>query len=267
MDSRALKRGRPVLLVACLAVAALVALPASAYAKTTTRIVAATSTTVVRDTAGVNPWLTKTLKATLQKRITSTHYHGLSGIVKLYKLNLDTQAYAYTRISRKSSSAGSVTFPIAGRGKYKLYYAGSSTMRAATKYSTVFENIGLTVSAPTITFEQIGTTARFWVNATYTVGWNTEAWDPMAEGAAVSLEMEAFFRDVPDEYEGDWVWYQRDFMEPGTVEFNYKVAESQVTEYPVLQTHASAYVDQTWDPYIVNGGQVSANVDVVPVYN
>ena len=262
MDSRALKRGRLVLLAACAAVAALVALPAGAYAHTTTRIVATTSTTVVRDTAGVNPWLTKTLTATLQKK-SGTKYVALkSRTVKLYRYDLDLLRNVYVT-SKKTSSTGKVTFAITGRGKYKLYYAGSSTMKAATKYSTFYENIGLRIVeqapdvAAAITFEPIALTAKYWVNATYDVEWNTEAWD-----GAVALDFEAFFVDV-DGSEGDWVWYKRDFMTPGPVEFNYKV-DAENLGFPYLKTYANAFVDEIWDPYIIATPDVEYTSNVAP---
>lgn len=272
MNVSSVNRGRASLsATAALLAVALIALPVAAFAKTATRIQTTASTTVVRDTPGVNPWPSTTLRATLQKKISGTHYHGFSGTVKLYKWNLDTEVYDYTGLSRKSSSSGAVTFPIgtlaaAGiRGKYRLSYAGSLTMKPATSYSTFKENIGLTVSIPDqtgdITFERIGLTTNFWVNAKYTVGWNQEAWD-----GAVSLGLQAFFKDA-DDYEGDWVFYERDFMAPGTVEFNYKVDQTNVTDFPYLDTSAFAYVDDVWSPYIVETPEVKYIKDVTPVYN
>jgi hypothetical protein len=283
MDTGSSRRGRGALLAISVAIAAaMVAPPAVACAKTTTRILVKASKTVSNTDPLVDPWPAQTLSATLQKRITSTRYHGLSGTVRLYKYNLDTHVYDYTGLSRKSSSTGKVTFPIGNRGKYRFYYAGSSTMKAATKYSTVFEDIGLTVSTPDqpgdITFTQIGTTDTFWVNVVYTVGWNTSAWDPTVppDNGSVTLDMEAFFRDEADTSEGDWVWYRRDFMEPGPVEFNFKVDVSQVTGFKVFDTSAFAYVDDIWDPYIVpfpndpahpENAYVTYYAPVTPVHN
>ncbi len=143
MNSRVWRRGRLAsLIVAVVVVGALAVLPVTAYAaKATTRIVAVKSMTVNRNTLGVNPW-PKALAVKLQKKITSTHYHALSGTVKLYRY--DPQARAYKLVASKKGS--SLSFSLPGRGKYKLYYAGSSKAKAATAYTAVYETIGVSVS-------------------------------------------------------------------------------------------------------------------------
>ena len=94
MNARSWKGGRLALLALGVVVAGMLfALPATAYAKYTTRIVAASSVTVVRDTPGVNPW-PKALSVKLQKKVSGT-YRSLSGTVKLYRYDPVDRKYVY----------------------------------------------------------------------------------------------------------------------------------------------------------------------------
>jgi hypothetical protein len=252
MDGRAFKGTRAALLAAAVMVAALVALPATAYAHSATRIVVAASKTVDRSTPGIDPWTTATLTARLQKRITSTHYHALSGTVKLYVWDMHDEVYAYTGLSRKGSS---VSFPLSGRGKYKLVYGGSSTTKASSRVSTVYENVGLTLSAPTVSITPVaGSLTQSWVTLAYTVGWNTEAW-----GGRVVVDTEAWFQNDVD-YEGIWIRYENEPWAPGTVEFNVKVANTDIMLN--LRSYAYAYVDEWYDPYVIASAYVD---DTYPV--
>ena len=249
MDRNWLKRGRPALLrVAVVMAVVLVALPATAYAaKATTRIVAVSMKNVIRGIPGYNPWPTTKLTATLQKKSGSRYVALKSGTVKLYKYNLATKKYDLVT-SRKSSSTGGLSFPISSRGKYRFSYAGSSTAKAATAYTTVLESIGNTVSDPVITIEAIPSTTQYWVNVTYEVNWNTEAWD----GPVVLYHTGEFENLDASDNITDWsVWveFEREILEPGTVEFNYKVEGTDRLDW--LWSRAGAFVHPAFDPYLV----------------
>lgn len=229
-------RGRlAVLCVAVTAAGLLVSLPATAYAsKATTRILAVSIVTVNRDTPGVNPW-PKTLAVKLQKRVSGTHYHPLVGTVTLYRLNpLYGSSGSYRRVGSPTKGS-SLTFSLPGRGRYKLYYAGTSTTKASTKYTGVYETVGLTLGDPDITFESVaGTTTQTWVNVKYNLSWNTEALD------AVGMLYDGWFEDaVGDEYT-EWVHYERERYTSGIVEYNYKVENADMMDY--IDTRASAEV-------------------------
>jgi hypothetical protein len=235
MNRRSGKDGRLALLaVAVVVVGAMLALPATAYAaKATTRIVAVKSMTVNRNTSGVNPW-PKALAVKLQKRISATHYHALSGTVKLYRWDPTAgDAGAYRLVASKKGS--SLSFSLPGRGKYKLTYAGSTAAKASTAYSAVYETIGVVVSTPVITIDPISAT-QYWVNVKYNLNWNTEA-----VNGPVVLVYEGWFEDTADEVYTAWIYCERDTSAPQAVEFNYKVASADVQ--PDLKTEGSTYVD------------------------
>jgi hypothetical protein len=249
MDGRALRHGR-LGLAAVAAIAALVALPATAYAHSATRLVAVKTMTVDNSTLGLNPWPTTTLDARLQKRITRTHYHALTGTVKLYQWDDYDEVYYYTGISRRGSS---VSLPLPGRGKYKLYYAKTSKTLASSAYATVYEDIGLTLDVPEITLSAVeSSSTQSWVTITYAVNWNPEAWS-----GRVVVATESYFEDPLDDlYEGVWIYYENEALAPGSVEFNYKVANADALG--VLASDGNAYVLDYYDPYIKPAEQMSS---------
>ena len=130
------------LAIAAIAAAGLVALPTAALAKTVTRVAVASKFTINHD-AGVAA-TPVSMKATLQKKISGSHYHGMAGTVVLYRQNPESGSYAKVT-SKKAPSSGIVTFSISGQGKYRLSFATTKTMKAATSYSEVFKTIGVTI--------------------------------------------------------------------------------------------------------------------------
>jgi hypothetical protein len=164
------------------------------------------------------------MKTTLQKKISGSHYHGLSGTVTLYRLDANTGKYNKVGSGKKSSSSGAVSFSITRDGKYKLTYTGSSTTNGSTSYSAVWKTIGETLTRTDASIVAVpGSTTEYWVNATYVVGWNTEAW---AGPVSVSFGPQHYDYDEPTDTYADGVslYYSRSVKSPGTVEFNYKVS-------------------------------------------
>lgn len=247
------QRRLALLAVAALAVCALVAIPATAYAaKAPSRIVTATTKTILRDTVGVNPWPV-TLTAKLQKK-RSGKYRALTGTVKLYRWNPQSgESGAYVYLGSKKGS--SVSFSLPGRGKYRLYYAGStkSNTKSAAAYSNIHESIGARVSTPTVQVDEIAGTGKSWVTVTYDVSWNTEAHpDPMV------LNFQAYFEGVDDGglgTLGPWVSFEREIFAPGTVEYNYKVENAELLD--VLNTWGQLYAeDFFWGRHTVTPAPV-----------
>jgi hypothetical protein len=220
-------------------VAGTLAMPAAALARTITRLVVAKTVTVSNVDASATAW-PKALTVKLQKRITSTHYHALSGTVKFYRYDVDDHIYRYV-MSRRGST---VSFPIPSRGRYKFVYAGSSTMRSCTAYSTVFEDVGFDVAFSGISVTPASPTES-WITLTYTAGWNTAAWD-----GRVWFGSDMWFGTT----ESETLYYERWLKVPGAVEFTFKINNADIE--PVLYDSASAYVDERDDPYILHGDWV-----------
>jgi hypothetical protein len=230
MSETSSSRAKLALLVVAAAVAgALIALPATAYAaKSVTRMVVIKSLTVHNDTKGVNPW-PRALGVKLQKRITGTHYHALKGTVKLYRY--DPNVPSYKQVSSKTGS--SLTFSLPGRGKYKLYYAGSTSTKSATALTGVYETIGATLGTPVVQFSSVdGTTTQTWVSVKHDVSWNTDA----AKGP-VWVSCEGWFKDSADTLYSTWFFYEREYHNPRTVEFNFKAESSDMLDFLVTEGH------------------------------
>ncbi len=232
MRRRTWKSGRlTTLALAVVVVGTLLALPAAAYAaKATTRIMTAKARTVHRDVPGVNPW-PRTMSVKLQKKISATRYGALVGTVKLYRYDPATRAYRYVT-SRRGSS---VVFTLTGRGRYKLTYVGSTKTKPSVAYSTVYETIGARVSTPTISVESIpSTTTQSMVTVKYDMNWNTEA-----HSGPVVVGFEGYFEDSNST--AVWVRFEREIYTPGTVEFSYKVENTELLD--TLNTWGYSYVD------------------------
>jgi len=219
-------------------VAMLVAVPATAFAaKATTRFVVASSSTVNHDTATENLWPV-TVTAKLQKR-SGGRYVALKGAtVKVYRYDPATKKYVALP-SRKSSSSGSVSVSVPMRGKYKLVYAGSTSNKSCTGYTTVYESIGASLSYPSISLDWVEGTTTFYMTVQYDVAWNTAAWD---DSLAVCYEGYLYW----DGRYSCWVDYDRELFAPGPVEFKYKVDQSELLY--TLRTTNSTFA---FDPYIV----------------
>jgi hypothetical protein len=229
------------LAVAVVAAAALFAMPTTALAHSATRIVVASET--ILDNMGVSPF-PYALTAKLQRKISGTHYHALSGTVKVYRYNPDTGLYVY-KTSRKGST---VSLPIPERGEYKLVYSGSHTTKACTAYTTVYETIGDTITGPTISIDAVeGSLTQSWVTLKYIVGWNAAAWDD-----AVVFTCEAWFEnDFGDQ--GAWVYAERKMVETGTVEFDFKVENSELLAR--LKSKGKILMEY-FDPYILPASEI-----------
>jgi len=223
------------LVVVAVIIAGTLAMPATALAKTVTRLVVAKTVTVANGDASATVW-PRALTVKLQKRITSTHYHALSGTVKLYRYDVDDHIYRYV-MSRRGST---VSFPIPGRGRYRFVYSGSSTMRSCTAYSTVFEDIGFDVAFSGISVTPASPTES-WITLTYTADWNTAAWD-----GRVWFGSDMSFGTT----ESEALYYERWLKAPGAVEFTFKIDNADIE--PVLYDSAIAYVDDDDDPYILD---------------
>jgi hypothetical protein len=222
-------------LVAVAVIAAVtLALPAVALAKSVTRIVVAKTATVHNPDAGTTAW-PYSLTVKLQRRISGSHYHALSGTVKVYRWDVDDEAYGYL-MSKKGST---ISFSIPERGKYKFVYSGSGTMKPCTAYSTIMEDVGFTIVSDGMTVTPVNAT-QSWITVAYTVGWNTTAWD-WRPWFGADLDF--------GNTEADNVVYQRWLKAPGAVEFTFKV--NNVDILTQLYDNAWAFVDPDDDPYIV----------------
>jgi hypothetical protein len=239
--------GRLALVAVAVIVAGTLALPAAALAKTVTRLVVAKTVTVDNGDPGTTAW-PKALTVKLQKRITSTHYHALTGTVKVYLYDVDDEAY-YFVMSRKGST---ISFPIPGRGKYKFVYAGSGTMRSCAAYSTLIEDIGYALATNGVSVTAVsGSATQSWVTLSYTVGWNTNAWDDR-----LWFGSDMWFGNT----EAESLYYERWLKGPGTVEFTFKV--NNVDILPHLFDDAWAYVDKHDDPYVAESSDLENVYDM-----
>lgn len=237
--------GKFALVFATAAIAALLAVPAYAYGKTATRIVVTKSKyTVDWSTPGVIP-TAPVVTAKLQKK-TSRGWVSLKGTVRVYALYSDATSYQYLYTK---SSVTSVRQTLAARGRYKFYYAGSSTMKSCTGYTTRVDKIGDTVTLETTDIQQLDAT---WtqVHLVYNVGWNTEAFDGMT-GGPLELDFNGTFENS-DYYSGDTYFYQETW-DPGAIEFTFRVRNDyipsdQLTD-PVAFNSKATLVSN--DPFIV----------------
>jgi hypothetical protein len=246
---------RLALVAVAVIVAGTLALPASALAKTVTRLVVLKTVTVSNTDASATAW-PYGLTVKLQKKVTSTHYHALTGTVKVYLYDVDDRAYYLVPITRKGST---ISFPMPERGKYKFVYAGSSTTKPSTAYCTVMEDIGFVIGHGSVSVTPVGgSLTESWVTHTFTAGWNTTAWD-----WRVWFGADMWFQTSDSET----LYYERWLKGPGTVEFTFKINNVDILEY--FFDNAYAYVADWDDPYIAegtveNGGEVDNFHDMWP---
>jgi hypothetical protein len=234
--------GRLSLLAVAVIAAVTLALPATALAKTVTRLLVAKTVTVDNGDPNATAW-PYALTVKLQKRVSGSHYHALTGTVKVYKWDLDDEAY-YFVMSRKGST---ISFPMPERGKYKFVYSGSSKLKASSAYSTVLEDVGFALTSTGFSVAPVvGTTTQTWVTVSYTADWNVNAWD-----WRVWFGADLDFGNT----EAERVYYERWLKAPGAVEFTFKV--NNVDLLPILYDTAWAYVADRDDPYIVDSEPLS----------
>ena len=194
---------RTALLTAAVAIAMLVvASPAAAHAKTTTRIVVA-GRTVDNSVDGASVWPVQ-LPAKVQK-LTAGKWVTVSGTIRISRYNLTTQKYDF--ISSKSGKG--VSFTITRRGKFRLQFLTTGALKAATNYATLREDIGLTIIAPQPgDFDISGSGGTSLVTATYVVHWNTAASVP-----PVTMAYEGYFSPFQGAdaswTDGVWVYQER----------------------------------------------------------
>lgn len=220
-------------LAACMVLGLMLALPGTALARSSTRLVVPSSVTIHDDVKGVVPGVAS-VPVKLQKK-SGTRWVGLSGTVKVYKYDPNTKKYVY-KLSKKGSS---FTLSLSLNGKYQLKYAQTGTTKAATSYTIVNETIGLTLSEPVITCERIGTSDEYWLNVRYDVDWNTDVWP-----YSVDVRHEGLFYEDVNYTTKAWVLMDREVAAPGKVEFNYKFYG---TEYlPSYHSFVGSFAGSEW---------------------
>jgi hypothetical protein len=125
------------------------------------------------------------------------------------------------------------------RGKYKFVYSGSSSTKPAVAYSTLYEDIGFSLTLVDMVVSSASPSQSF-ITFTYTGTWNTNAWT-----APVWFSSEMSFGTSG----GFDVYYERRLQVPGTVEFTFKLDNTEIgTE---LFDTAREYVSPNDDDYII----------------
>jgi hypothetical protein len=216
MDITVKARRFALLVVATGAIAVLVAIPGVALAKTkvATRMVVAPEFVVDNSVAGVTPSVPLATVKLYRKK--GRYAVAQSGIIRCYFMGPDDSSFSYLGIA----SGSVVTFPLLKRGTYKFTYRGSGTRKSCTAYTSRFDTIGETLSDPTISIEPTGDGTFSWVSVAYDVAWNTDAYS----GEAAVGYVGGFSVDPS----GDAIprlrtVLLREFEEPETVEFTYRV--------------------------------------------
>jgi hypothetical protein len=223
--------GRIAVIAAVVFVVGMLALPATAAARTVTRIVVAKSVTVDNSDPLVSAW-PKAMTVKLQRRLSSGSYRGFSGTVKCYFYNDD---HEWEYVSKHYGST--MTFKLPQRGKYKFRYAGSSTKQPCTAYCSVKEDIGFVIDAHGAVVTPVeGSSTESWVTLTYSLTWNTNAWD-----GRVWLGSDMDFGNT----EAVYCYYERRLQAPGDVEFTFRVKNEEIL--PTLYEETWAYAD--WDDW------------------
>lgn len=126
-------------------------------------------------------------------------------------------------------------------------------------YTKVYENIGLTVSAPTVTIgSQVG--GQYPVTVGYTVNWNTAALDETNGDAAGIIVWREGWLENDTDWAG-WAYAEREVFVPGLVEFTYNVDAPELLAHYITQ--AGAYGDSWYrGDYIVRSAYVDGDYTV-----
>ncbi len=216
--------GRLALLMVAV-VAMLVALPATAFAaKATTKIVIPKTLLANHDTQTTGLWPEATT-AKLQKK-SGSKYVGLKGTVTYWWWDVnagDNGAYVSKHTS-KSSSSGTFAVSFGHRGKYKMTFSGSSTTKACTAYTYVYESVGAELTELTPSLELVGST--YYAVIRLGVTWNQAATDWFDDTMMVS-NMNVLESDIddPNYTRGPLRFQDHEMFEPSdSVEFRYKIA-------------------------------------------
>jgi hypothetical protein len=213
-------RGRLAIIAAAIVVVGLVALPATALAKITTKISVTSGVTVTNMTPGTTPTV-PVISAKLSYK-KGSKYYSLSGKVTLYFVNPETD-----KLERITSETGkSVGFALTKRGEYRLVYSASSKSKYKSAKATTrrWDEIAAAPVEPTVEVTPIDDTYSR-VSVTYDVDWNTEAY-----AGPASFSYVGFYVDDPEDYSSIprlMAVFNRDVEAPESVEFTYRVKTAQ----------------------------------------
>lgn len=247
MSARIFRR-LAVLLVAVLVAGMLAAVPSAGYTtKAVTRILAAKTLVVNNDVPEVDPW-PKSLTVHLQKRITSTHYHALFGTVNLYVQEPGGPGYHWIATKRGST----VTFSLPRRGKYKIYYSGTSTTRPATAYTEVYETVGFEITTPSVSVTAVPGTDSPVLRVVCRVWWNESAVPRLWLKQQTDLYADDTYDDPAARLR-----FEHECVSPGVVEFLHPIEGWERYPGVKIACRLRGYVDTVEEPfYGLNGRYV-----------
>lgn len=235
------RRKLAIVVVAALAAGLLLALPTNAMAKYKTRLYGVTSQVSVDNTNTETVPTTPTVSYKLQKYV-SGRWVSLSGTVKLYRYDAaGKQVY----VTSKAASSG--TFSLPSAGKYKLYYAGSTSYYSYTRYTSRVDMVvdKFTVNAEIASMEGDYATLK----VTTDISWNTSA---TAAGATMGdLMFYGMFYHADPSLEENWDIEPMSFASFGQTLTKPGVYVSTVTlRMEDVMPFLGAYVDFSFDsPY------------------
>ncbi|HEY5518395.1 MAG TPA: hypothetical protein VIK17_01980 [Cellulomonas sp.] len=245
MDALTSRWARLGLAVAAAVMLAALVFPASALAKSATRFVVTKQVIADWSTPGSTP-ATSVVYAKLQKKVGS-RWVALKGSVKVYFK--PTGQTGWTYLYKQTSSSVKVSMPL--RGQYKVYYSGTSRIKAATGYTKRLDRIGESIAPAVISIVPLDAT---WTGVTvsYDLTWNAEAYPELTDAWPLEFEYDGWFGSTDnDRYSGD-VWFYQELWEPGTVQFSYRVRTEDLPLNASDQSelYTIAKITST-DPYVL----------------
>jgi len=199
----------------------IVALPATALARTATRLRVVPNVTVDNSVPGTTP-PAPVVTVKLYRRA-GTHWASLSGVVRCYFRGVEGRL-----VLVGVSKGRTLTFPLEQRGEYEFEYAGSSTYRPAWESSSRTDVVGSAPSTPTVAVEPVDDTYSR-VTVMYDVTWNPEAF----EGPVQFVYYGWFTTEVgPEPLMGITsgrlrTAFTRTLVQPESVRFSYTVKTSE----------------------------------------
>lgn len=246
MRKGSLYRGRLALATAVIAVAVGLVLPATAFAHAPTRLAVTKQVVANWGTPGSRP-ATPVVTVKLQRK-SGTRWYSLRGTVKIYFYDRARQVNGVLApgwVYRGSKTGSTVYVSLPARGRYKLAYGGSSTMKPATSYTQRLDRIGETISNITPTFTTIDAT---WtrVDVSYDVSWNTEAY-AMAVDDPLEVSFLGTFETSDGSFYSGYVFFSQQIWVPGTTTFSYRVRTADIPDAAVFDTTGHIVSD---DDYI-----------------